>query len=288
MHFSALRGRRTVPHILARLRLPLLAVVASLVSQGLHAAVISRDWKTPGDGLLTYDDVNQREWLDLPTTLLSQFPGVGREGKFQYVVAETGIGGLFAGFAVATRVDVSALAVSAGIDVTTLDDFNGNSGPATALAQLLGFTHPSSPDALHSVGLLNEIDPPPFAGRVGAHVLVDADSGPNGQAGVIFGADDDLLSSPLPGVWLYRAVPEMTGQSLAIIGLSALLFSPRLFGRRLRQKKEGALRPPRGGCLPGIAVASPGRSRQELFEADGHVQPVAGADVADGERDVAA
>ena len=39
----------------------------------LHAAVLERDWLTPGDGLLTYDTVTGREWLDLPVTLLSQY-----------------------------------------------------------------------------------------------------------------------------------------------------------------------------------------------------------------------
>jgi hypothetical protein len=32
------------------------------------AGVVSRDLFAPGDGLLTYDDVNQREWLDLAAT----------------------------------------------------------------------------------------------------------------------------------------------------------------------------------------------------------------------------
>lgn len=33
------------------------------------AAVMEVDWKTPGDGLLTYDTVNKRKWLDLSQTL---------------------------------------------------------------------------------------------------------------------------------------------------------------------------------------------------------------------------
>jgi hypothetical protein len=82
-----------------------------------RAAVISRDWKTPGDGLLTYDDVNQREWLDLSQTLLtSQFPGATQEDRYQYVASQTAPGGLFAGFSVAKSVDVIALAQSAGIN----------------------------------------------------------------------------------------------------------------------------------------------------------------------------
>jgi hypothetical protein len=41
-----------------------------------RSEVISRGWKTPRDGLLTYDDVNRREWLDLTESVLSQF-GIG-------------------------------------------------------------------------------------------------------------------------------------------------------------------------------------------------------------------
>ncbi len=36
--------------------------ITLLATFPLHAAVIEHDFLTPGDGLLTYDDVNQREW----------------------------------------------------------------------------------------------------------------------------------------------------------------------------------------------------------------------------------
>ena len=48
-------------HIL-KLAAALALVLAAVQSQ---AAVFERDWLAPGDGLLTYDDVNKREWLDL-------------------------------------------------------------------------------------------------------------------------------------------------------------------------------------------------------------------------------
>ena len=44
-----------------------------LVAPSARGAVFERDWKTPGDGLLTYDDVNRRVWLDLPFTI-EMFP----------------------------------------------------------------------------------------------------------------------------------------------------------------------------------------------------------------------
>jgi hypothetical protein len=83
------------------------------------AAVFERDWKTPGDGLLTYDDVSQREWLDLPVSLLDQFPGMTIEDRYQSAILEIAPGGLFDGFAVANRTDIVSLATSAGIDTTT-------------------------------------------------------------------------------------------------------------------------------------------------------------------------
>jgi hypothetical protein len=85
------------------------------------AAVISRDWKTPGDGLLTYDTVNKREWLDLSETILAEFPSPMFEERYQSVLTETLPGGMLEGFKVAERTDVVALAESAGIDTSRLN-----------------------------------------------------------------------------------------------------------------------------------------------------------------------
>ena len=57
-----------------------------LLPTSLNAAVIERDWQTPGDGLLTFDTVNQREWLDLSETLLSIY------GKFRDSRCRNGTG----------------------------------------------------------------------------------------------------------------------------------------------------------------------------------------------------
>ncbi|QDU55290.1 hypothetical protein [Aeoliella mucimassa] len=102
----------------------ILKFIASVILLAFHgtatAAVIQHDWLVPGDGLLTYDDVNQREWLDLTETQLFKFPGGTLEEQYQAVVDHTLPGGMFAGFTVATAEDVRALAESAGIDTTTL------------------------------------------------------------------------------------------------------------------------------------------------------------------------
>lgn len=59
----------------------IMACLELLWAAPLFAAVIERDWQTPGDGLLTYDNVSQPEWLDLSQTLLSQFPGESTGGS---------------------------------------------------------------------------------------------------------------------------------------------------------------------------------------------------------------
>lgn len=45
-------------------------VAVSLICsiQSSDATVLERDWKNRGDGLLVFDDVNNREWLDLTVT----------------------------------------------------------------------------------------------------------------------------------------------------------------------------------------------------------------------------
>jgi hypothetical protein len=63
-----------------------------------NAAVFERDWQTPDDGLLTYDDVNRREWLDVSQSLLIQFPGSTLEQRYQSALAELAPGGMFEGF----------------------------------------------------------------------------------------------------------------------------------------------------------------------------------------------
>ncbi len=90
----------------------LVCVISITISAS--AAVSERDWKAPGDGLLMYDDVNRREWLDLSLSRLDQFP----EPRLDNAIAEIGQGGVFDRFTWAKREDVRALAESAGIDAS--------------------------------------------------------------------------------------------------------------------------------------------------------------------------
>jgi hypothetical protein len=182
------------------------AFAVLLLSSHARAAVFERDWQTPGDGLLTYDDVNRREWLDLTVSLLDQFP----EPRLENAVAEIGPGGLFEGFTWARRNDVMSLAQSAGIDTSTVSPISQNEIPVMELMELLGLTiQVNQPlQFLRSMGHIDELDP---LGRPDVGILLlnrNPMSGQVGLAGLYFSAGDDLIRPDTTGVFLYRNVPE--------------------------------------------------------------------------------
>ncbi len=89
------------------MRISTLAILFPLVAPlSLHAAIFERDFLEPGDGLLTYDDVNRREWLDLTYT-----SGVSLKG-IQSLMTTNGI---FEQFEFATLEDIEPFASSAGV-----------------------------------------------------------------------------------------------------------------------------------------------------------------------------
>jgi hypothetical protein len=172
--------------------------------------VFERDWQTSGDGLLTFDDVNKREWLDLSQTLLVQFPGVSIEAKYQSVLSELGPGGMFEGFTSAKSDDVVAFVQSAGLDTTTRD-FNTNSIAALNLIESLGATGINSVGRRESRGFVDEIEPSRLQLRFEA-IIDHFPPHPSyvGGAGLLIAAGNDLQSpSSVTGVMLFRAaIPE--------------------------------------------------------------------------------
>jgi hypothetical protein len=189
----------------------LVCLFAFVITNQGTAAVIERDWKIPGDGLLTYDTVNKREWLDLSQTLLSdQFPGSGstfleiRESRYQYVVDQTALGGLFEGFRVARSPQVLGLAQSAGIDTSSFS--YSNTAAALELGNLLGVTHQPTNGNKFTIGLIDEVNlTAPFFARRDAQIVILG--GGTGLAGFGTGIGHTDLRIP-PGVMLYRAIPE--------------------------------------------------------------------------------
>ena len=80
----------------------------AVVSFNLHAAIVSADWQTPGDTLITQDTVNGLEWLDLTET---------NGMSYNELFAQLSAGGIFEGWRYATNYEVIALWSEFGIDL---------------------------------------------------------------------------------------------------------------------------------------------------------------------------
>jgi hypothetical protein len=195
-------------------------ILVSTIVPPLQAAVFERDWKTTGDGLLTYDDVNQREWLDLSQSRLSQFP----EPRLENAIAQIAPGGLFDGFTWAKRDDVRAFAESVGIDTST-SNITTNLAPTTRVGLLLGPTL-EVPGLLRAVGLMDEVQTrysslPPYDG--GAFIVNFNPNTGGGYAGISLVLSDDLLRPTTNGLLLYRPVPEPAGFMLVLVAIGSLV-----------------------------------------------------------------
>jgi Caspase domain len=178
-------------------RLRLLATSAfavAILTSVSNADVHSLDWKTTGDGLLTFDDVNRREWLDL---------SVSPFGPFSAVQTQIAAGGDFAGFQIPKLDDVKGFATSAGMNPATLT-FSFEA--ATHLEQLVSVT---AFDGLshYSTGWVQDA-----VGLDGHHATANiyavmAQSGGHGippqPAGGFLGVINYLVGDP-SRTWLYR------------------------------------------------------------------------------------
>jgi hypothetical protein len=82
----------------------------TIFSFNVNAAIISVDWKTAGDGLITRDTVSGLDWLDLTET-----NGL----TYEYVSGQLGAGGQFDGYRYATNSEAVALWANFGIDLNT-------------------------------------------------------------------------------------------------------------------------------------------------------------------------
>ncbi|MFO0789693.1 MAG: hypothetical protein U0805_09555 [Pirellulales bacterium] len=191
------------------------AAVVWVVSLPAHldAAVFQRDWKTPGDGLLTYDDVNQREWLDLSASRLDQFS----DPRLENAISQIAPGGKFEGFIWAQRTDVVGLLQSAGIAIST-SDYPINGAAIENLINLLGSTVQSA-STMRSVALINEVDAS-SGFQLGVDVFV-VYQGP--RAGVFVPSLDDFVGRPTNGLMLYRTVPEPSSIVASVLPLIYLL-----------------------------------------------------------------
>lgn len=87
----------------------LLALALGAISSGSNAALLSVDWQSPGDNLLTQDTVSGLQWLDLTVTY-----GLTHD----FVSGQLGAGGQFEGFRYATDAEVQDLWSNFGIDLS--------------------------------------------------------------------------------------------------------------------------------------------------------------------------
>ena len=202
----------------------LLVVVSGLLlGSEARAELVERDWLAPGDGLLTYDPVNGREWLDFPVSRLSQFGGTELEGNtlanaVTLAKQELLPGGLFEGFTLAVREDVIGLVDAAGVDLATRQARRDTADQMARLTGLLGGSR--------IIGVLNETNPD-FDG-VGADqpyfaaTLRVSGSFSRREARLEISPSSDGFTTSGSGLSLYRqAVPEPTTCCLVLVGLAA-------------------------------------------------------------------
>ncbi|MCO6043215.1 hypothetical protein NG895_04795 [Aeoliella sp. ICT_H6.2] len=217
----------------------LLLLIVNLLlafSCSCFAAVIERDWRAPGDGLLTYDTVNQREWLDLSQTLRINFPP-------NYLVEDVALelepGGMFEGFTWANIEDVTEFAQSAGIDTSTLDvAVNGDavSSLLDLIGRTSGFLSPGSRGV--SVGFLSDTITSPDG--VSWHPFAFFNDRLSGsEAGLLTSLTaSEFRRASTSGLMLYRNVPEPNASQLASVGL---IFLSTILA--MRKKVDAAGRP---------------------------------------------
>ena len=201
-----------------------------------RAAVVERDWQPVGDGLLTYDTVNKREWLDVPVSLLLQFHPTDVDLAVDTAKTELLPGGTFEGFTFAKRVDVLSLVESVGIVISyDLEDTRTNAVPMRHLIGLLSPTIFSSGDFGFRLtsGVLDEMAIPQVSGDrryfAAFFQATEPDAlSPNGRGFLSILNNDDRHSSQWTGMMLFRnVIPEPSAGFLAILA-SALFQITRI------------------------------------------------------------
>ena len=190
--------------------------LASTTTSTTTAAVIERDWLAPGDGLLTYDTVNQREWLDF-NYLIEAYPTSSRsiEQRLELMLPDFEVGEALDGFKVANSNDVTALATSAGIDVAT-NSLSTNGSAVLELLDLIGITKSSPLNGRSSKAVLSEVV---ATSESSYRVIGEFRYFPEyDMAGVsLYTLEGSNVDSEAPStsVFLYRNVPEPSSCLLA-------------------------------------------------------------------------
>ncbi|MCX2979455.1 VPLPA-CTERM sorting domain-containing protein [Halieaceae bacterium IMCC14734] len=88
----------------------LITLVLAAISISSNAALVSKDWQSTGDNLITHDTETGLNWLNLTATYGATFDAVTHEFR---------IGGQFEGFRYATDAEVEDLWLKFDIDLST-------------------------------------------------------------------------------------------------------------------------------------------------------------------------
>lgn len=108
------------------MRRSLLTLTLCSLSWGANAELLSMDWQSAGDNLITEDTVSGLAWLDVSETY-----GL----TYDFVSGEFGVGGQFEGFRYATAAEVVDLWANFGIDLSAgAPTMTSGADPAVATA----------------------------------------------------------------------------------------------------------------------------------------------------------
>jgi hypothetical protein len=129
-------ARQFIKNITKRALLTILLVVGTLPAIS-HGSLISKDYLTSGDGLLTHDLITGYDWLDLTETLEWGISGNSVMSS-KWILNE--------GFRLATTSEVKALYRSAGIEAPDARYNEGTNPDIDQFMQMLGVTYESQID----------------------------------------------------------------------------------------------------------------------------------------------
>jgi len=107
-----------------------LSAVLLVVSFNVSAALLSIDWKTAGDLLITHDSVSGLDWLDLTET---------DNLSYNDVSSQLGTGGDFEGWRYATAAEAEDLFVQFGLPIAFLLEIPPSEANSTAITNMVTF-----------------------------------------------------------------------------------------------------------------------------------------------------
>ncbi len=132
----------------------LLFILAFLGGSSVQAMLVSSDWKSTGDDLITRDSEAGLEWLDVTLTTLKDY---------NQIYPELGAGGIYEGFRYTTNLEFEELINHANGDIRFVQELIGITyaldDPFTeTYGQLADYAVDNTGDKYHWVGVLNSWD----------------------------------------------------------------------------------------------------------------------------------